>query len=58
MSQSQETLPYPLSYEGALDAPGEWERLRQQCPVAGISLPSGDHATLLTRPLGVHGDHL
>lgn len=43
------SLRYPLHVDGALDAPDEWERLRKQCPVAGIELPSGDHATLLTR---------
>ncbi|WP_141780939.1 cytochrome P450 [Nocardioides albertanoniae] len=54
-SQSHETIDYPLAYEGALDAPGEWERLRQQCPVAGVALPSGDHAKLLTRHQDVKG---
>ncbi|GAB2809728.1 cytochrome P450 [Streptomyces daliensis] len=49
MSQNQQTVRYPLPYEGPLDPPAEWERLRQQCPVATVELPSGDHATLLTR---------
>ncbi|MFD7316421.1 cytochrome P450 [Streptomyces sp. NPDC059883] len=49
MSQSEQTVHYPLSVEGPLEAPAEWERLRRQCPVAGVELPSGDHATLLTR---------
>ncbi|WP_326822757.1 cytochrome P450 [Streptosporangium sp. NBC_01639] len=49
MSQNDQVLPYPLPYETALEAPAEWERLRGQCPVATIELPSGDHAKLLTR---------
>ncbi|MFE4449238.1 cytochrome P450 [Streptomyces sp. NPDC056796] len=49
MSRSQETVRYPLSQQGALDAPADWQRLRSQCPVATVELPSGDEATLLTR---------
>ncbi|MFJ9214127.1 cytochrome P450 [Streptomyces sp. NPDC102264] len=49
MSQSEQTVRYPLPVEGALDAPADWERLRRQCPVAYVELPSGDHAALLTR---------
>ncbi|MFJ1646646.1 cytochrome P450 [Streptomyces sp. NPDC088258] len=49
MSQSQETVRYPLPQQGALDAPADWQRLRSQCPVASVELPSGDEATLLTR---------
>ncbi|MFJ2173314.1 cytochrome P450 [Streptomyces sp. NPDC087851] len=52
MSQSEQTVRYPLPVEGPLEAPAAWDRLRRQCPVAGVELPSGDHATLLTR----HGD--
>uniref|UniRef100_A0AAU3H249 Cytochrome P450 n=1 Tax=Streptomyces sp. NBC_01401 TaxID=2903854 RepID=A0AAU3H249_9ACTN len=48
-SRSQETVRYPLAQPGALDAPADWERLRSQCPVASVELPSGDEATLLTR---------
>ncbi|MEU8706260.1 cytochrome P450 [Streptomyces sp. NPDC048565] len=48
-SRSQETVRYPLAQAGALDAPADWERLRSQCPVASVELPSGDEATLLTR---------
>ncbi|BCK67388.1 cytochrome P450 [Streptomyces libani subsp. rufus] len=32
-----------------LDPPQEWAELRQQCPVARMTLPSGDEAQLLTR---------
>ncbi|MGW5861138.1 cytochrome P450 [Streptomyces sp. NPDC055239] len=48
-SDSQETVRYPLPQQGALDAPADWQRLRSQCPVAAVELPSGDGATLLTR---------
>lgn len=27
----------------------EWPQLRQKCPVAHVTLPSGDTASLLTR---------
>ncbi|MCT2583655.1 cytochrome P450 [Actinophytocola gossypii] len=33
----------------ALEPPTEWAELRQGCPVAPITLPSGDRALLLTR---------
>ena len=49
MSRHEQTLPYPLPQEDALAAPAEWERLRGECPVAAVELPSGDEATLLTR---------
>ncbi|MFJ1746599.1 cytochrome P450 [Streptomyces sp. NPDC088116] len=55
MSQSEEAVRYPLPYEGVLEAPAEWERLRQRCPVAAVELPSGDRATLLTRYEHVKG---
>ncbi|RII20581.1 Cytochrome P450-SU2 [Streptomyces sp. YIM 130001] len=48
-SEAEETLRYPLAQSGALDAPADWQRLRSQCPVASVELPSGDEATLLTR---------
>ncbi|MFJ1767805.1 cytochrome P450 [Amycolatopsis sp. NPDC088138] len=38
-----------MSAPAALDPPAEWERLRRQCPVAAVRLPSGDQASLLTR---------
>ncbi|SDK62704.1 Cytochrome P450 [Nonomuraea maritima] len=51
MSQGdvQQTLSYPIPSEAALEPPEEWGRLRQECPVAKVRLPSGDEATLLTR---------
>ncbi|WP_344982392.1 cytochrome P450, partial [Streptosporangium fragile] len=32
-----------------MDPPAEWAELREKCPVAHVTLPSGDQATLLTR---------
>ncbi|UUU28127.1 cytochrome P450 [Streptomyces sp. DSM 40750] len=34
---------------GPLDPPAEWERLRAQCPVATVELPSGDRAKFVSR---------
>src|SRR5689334_14621164 len=49
-SDIREQVPdYPFRANGALDAPEEWARLRQGCPVAHVRLPSGDQALLLTR---------
>ncbi|WP_133906041.1 cytochrome P450 [Actinophytocola oryzae] len=38
-----------MSSDAALEPPAEWARLREQCPVAKVTLPSGDEATLVTR---------
>ncbi|GEC08246.1 cytochrome P450 [Streptomyces spinoverrucosus] len=48
-SDPEQPLTYPMHGRTALAAPEEWERLRQQCPVARVTLPSGDEAALLTR---------
>ncbi|TDD20841.1 cytochrome P450 [Nonomuraea diastatica] len=45
----EQTLNYPIPSEAALEPPAEWARLRGQCPVARVTLPSGDQASLLTR---------
>jgi cytochrome P450 len=42
-------LGYPIPGEAALEPPVEWARLRQECPVARVTLPSGDEASLVTR---------
>ncbi|WP_274918397.1 cytochrome P450 [Streptomyces sp. WZ-12] len=42
-------LGYPLTAPNALAAPEEWGELRASCPVAPVTLPSGDRAALLTR---------
>lgn len=44
-----QSLPYPLATPAALQPPVEWPELRQKCPVAHVTLPSGDRAALLTR---------
>lgn len=45
----KQVLSYPLPRPAALEPPPEWEELRQRCPVARVTLPSGDQASLLTR---------
>ncbi|MEU7638543.1 cytochrome P450 [Streptomyces sp. NPDC059101] len=40
---------YPLAAPSALEAPEDWRELRAGCPVAPVTLPSGDRASLLTR---------
>ena len=42
-------LRYPLPAPDPLEPPKEWAELRDRCPVATVTLPSGDHAQLLTR---------
>ncbi|MFG6195392.1 cytochrome P450 [Nonomuraea sp. JJY05] len=49
MTQSEQVLNYPIPSEAALEPPAEWAELRGKCPVARVTLPSGDEATLLTR---------
>lgn len=44
-----QSMSYPLPRTGALEPPAEWATLRQQCPVARVTMPSGDEAALLTR---------
>lgn len=46
---SNEPLEYPFRAAGPLEAPKEWEQLRNSCPVSRVRLPSGDEAVLLTR---------
>jgi cytochrome P450 len=42
-------LSYPIPSDAALEPPAEWARLRRECPVARVTLPSGDEAALVTR---------
>ncbi|WP_328854383.1 cytochrome P450 [Microbispora hainanensis] len=49
MSVNEQVLSYPIPSDAALDPPAEWAELRGKCPVAHVTLPSGDRATLLTR---------
>ncbi|MGM1063027.1 cytochrome P450 [Saccharothrix sp. Mg75] len=45
----EQALRYPFTVPAALEPPAEWARLRRECPVARVTLPSGDEATLVTR---------
>ncbi|WP_407555052.1 cytochrome P450 [Streptomyces sp. Pv4-95] len=47
--QDTEPLSYPIVAPAALEPPPQWADLRQKCPVARVTLPSGDEAALLTR---------
>ncbi|MDX3002707.1 cytochrome P450 [Kribbella solani] len=49
MTDSDQLAEYPIPPVDAIEPPPEWERLREQCPVAHVRLPSGDQAALLTR---------
>ncbi|MEU7324392.1 cytochrome P450 [Streptomyces griseoviridis] len=49
MPDERTPLPYPLQGASALRPPAEWPELREKCPVARVTLPSGDEAALLTR---------
>ncbi|MDT0466354.1 cytochrome P450 [Streptomyces gibsoniae] len=48
-TERNEPLPYPFAAPTALQVPPEWSELRQTCPIARVTLPSGDEAALLTR---------
>lgn len=45
----ERTMKYPIPGSEPLEPPQEWEKLRGRCPVASVSLPSGDEALLVTR---------
>ncbi|MFG2222298.1 cytochrome P450 [Streptomyces sp. NPDC048644] len=47
--QDAESLNYPISAPAVLEPPQQWADLRRTCPVAPVTLPSGDRAVLLTR---------
>ncbi|MDX2952249.1 cytochrome P450 [Streptomyces caniscabiei] len=44
-----EVVRLPMRADGPLDPPAAWERLRAQCPVATVELPSGDRAKFVSR---------
>lgn len=46
---TEQAPAYPFANPTALEPPPEWARLRRECPVAPVTLPSGDIASLLTR---------
>jgi cytochrome P450 len=45
----EQKLNYPLPRPGALEPPEQWATLRRQCPVARVTMPSGDEVSLVTR---------
>ncbi|MDU0287964.1 cytochrome P450 [Saccharothrix longispora] len=45
----EQALHYPFTVPAALEPPAEWATLRRECPVARVTLPSGDAASLVTR---------
>ncbi|WP_405592628.1 cytochrome P450 [Streptomyces sp. NBC_01092] len=47
--REDDLLRLPLPSDNPLEPPADWERLRRQCPVATVELPSGDKAAYLTR---------
>jgi cytochrome P450 len=47
--RGEQTLDYPIPAPAALEPPPQWAELRQKCPVARVTLPSGDQASLITR---------
>ncbi|MFI7102258.1 cytochrome P450 [Streptomyces sp. NPDC050161] len=47
--QDAESLNYPIPAPAVLEPPRQWADLRRSCPVAPVTLPSGDRAVLLTR---------
>jgi cytochrome P450 len=49
MSANEQVLSYPIPSDAPLDPPKEWAELRGGCPVAHVTLPSGDAARLITR---------
>ncbi|MEV1025758.1 cytochrome P450 [Streptomyces sp. NPDC050264] len=48
-ARNKQPLDYPVVAPTALEPPAEWAELRSECPVAGVTFPSGDAAVLLTR---------
>ncbi|MCB5908924.1 cytochrome P450 [Streptomyces pinistramenti] len=42
-------MSYPIAAPAVLEPPRQWADLRRTCPVAPVTLPSGDQAVLLTR---------
>ena len=50
MTQSNVERPsYPFVADTALEPPAEWSEFRAKCPVARVTLASGDEAALITR---------
>ncbi|MFF7645261.1 cytochrome P450 [Streptomyces canus] len=49
MPQNDQVLRLPIRDDHPLEPTAEWLRLRKECPVATVELPSGDTAVYLTR---------
>lgn len=49
MVDTTQSLSYPIPSDTAMEPPQQWAELRRQCPVARVTFPSGDEASLLTR---------
>lgn len=48
--EQQKLLAFPFPYaDHSMECPAEYERLRQECPVAKVHMPYGGDAFLLTR---------
>jgi cytochrome P450 len=47
MNDAPDLTPYPLARPSALDPSPEYARMRGACPVAHVSMPSGDDAYLV-----------
>src|SRR4051812_13216172 len=48
-SECEQALSYPLPRPAALEPPPEWTRLRQRCPMARATAPTGEEMSLVTR---------
>lgn len=49
MTTTSDIPDFPFAKPDPLDPPAEWARLREQCPVARVRMPSGDEVSLITR---------
>lgn len=49
VSEDQALIAYPFAGKSVVEPPEEFAELRSKCPFAGIQLPSGDEALLVTR---------
>ncbi|MFJ4100513.1 cytochrome P450 [Amycolatopsis japonica] len=49
LSMTERLPSFPFPTEAALAPPAEWAEFRAKCPVAKVTLASGDEATLITR---------
>ena len=45
----RDALPFPFETSGLYEPPAEFATLREECPVAKVTMPTGDPAWLVTR---------